>query len=101
MAPARVVQGNSIGTDVTGNVALANQGPGIFMYAAVQNNLIGGPNPGQGNLISGNTGDGIGMYDPSDYNNKVQGNRIGTNAAGTSAPPGQRYHWCPGVLRPR
>jgi len=77
-----VIQGNLIGTDVTGNVALANQGPGVI---ASQYSLIGGPGPGQGNLISGNAGDGIDITYSDSYHNTVQGNRIGTNAAGTAA----------------
>jgi len=83
---SNVIQGNLIGTDATGNVALANQGPGVHVLAS-QYILIGGPGSGQGNLISGNTGDGI-YIEPSpggpSSHNTVQGNRIGTNAAGNS-----------------
>ena len=52
-----VVQGNYIGTDVTGNVAMGNQS-GISDLFGGQvgpgNNKFGGAAPGEGNLISGN-----------------------------------------------
>ena len=46
------MQGNYIGTDVTGKVALANPASGIVVYSI--NNLIGGMATGAGNVISGN-----------------------------------------------
>jgi hypothetical protein len=79
-----VVQGNKIGTDVTGSVKLPNQGPG-FYFNHSQNNVIGGSGAGQGNLISGNIGGGIVMLDPDDTNNTVKGNLIGTDQTGTFA----------------
>ena len=53
------------------------------------NNTIGGTGAGAGNVISGNSGDGIdiGSFSPtlsSGNGNLVQGNKIGTNAAGTA-----------------
>src|SRR5205085_9262121 len=48
------VQGNYIGTDVTGMVAIANDQGGIAVKSA--GNTIGGTTPGTGNLISGNVG---------------------------------------------
>lgn len=80
-----VVQGNKIGTDLTGTVALPNQGSGVF-FSNSDHGLIGGPGAGQGNLISGNTGHGIEIrYPDGNTANRIQGNRIGTNAAGTAA----------------
>jgi uncharacterized delta-60 repeat protein/CSLREA domain-containing protein len=80
-----LVQGNTVGTDLTGTVAVPNHGPGLTLYGS-HAGLIGGPGAGQGNLISGNTGNGIDISYPSDSSgNRVQGNRIGTNAAGTAA----------------
>ncbi|MEA2204292.1 MAG: hypothetical protein QOE77_1068 [Blastocatellia bacterium] len=80
------VQGNYIGTDVTGNVALAPPGPSIFSGITVSssiNNVIGGLVPGAQNVISGNTLVGIDL-DGSTVNNTIQGNIIGLNAAGTA-----------------
>lgn len=75
------IQGNKIGTDITGTVALANQ-TGIII--GTYNNLIGGADPGAGNLISGNAGHGLNV---GAISNLVQGNRVGTDASGTRALP--------------
>src|SRR5262249_61630372 len=74
-----VVQGNKIGTDITGNKALPNFGHGVLISA--QNTLVGGTADGAGNLISGNRGDGVKLASTVGPGNVVQGNRIGTNAA--------------------
>jgi titin len=80
-----VVQGNKIGTDVTGTVALANQGAGVE-FSNSNHALIGGPGAGQGNLISGNGTYGIRIeYPNGNTGNRIQGNRIGTNVNGTAA----------------
>ncbi|HYB97660.1 MAG TPA: Calx-beta domain-containing protein [Candidatus Limnocylindrales bacterium] len=73
------VQGNYIGTDVTGMVAIGNAGIGISVDG--ESNLIGGAAAGESNLVSGNGG-GI---DVSGTMHVVQGNLVGTNAAGTAA----------------
>src|SRR5262249_2938496 len=77
-ATGNKVQGNFIGTDVTGTQKLGNSSNGIFLDAA--GNQIGGATPGEGNLISGNKA--YGMHIDS-QNNAVQGNRIGTDVGGT------------------
>jgi hypothetical protein len=76
-----VVRGNFIGTNATGVAALGNAGNGGIHIASSNGNLIGGT--GAGNVISGNTPFGILIVSGS--NNAVQGNFIGTNAAGTAA----------------
>jgi uncharacterized delta-60 repeat protein len=76
------LQDNLIGTDVTGNKALPNQGPGVNVTASNSANKIG--TPGHGNVISGNAGGGIYMQNPDNSGNTVAGNFIGTNARGTS-----------------
>jgi hypothetical protein len=73
------IQGNQIGTDITGTVALAND-TGLIIGGG--SNLIGGTDPGAGNLISGNTTTGLNL---GAIFNLVEGNRIGTDAAGTHA----------------
>jgi hypothetical protein len=52
-----VIQGNRIGTDPTGTFEVPNAGPGVSLLFASA--MIGGDDPGAGNLISGNDGDGI------------------------------------------
>jgi hypothetical protein len=51
-----VVQGNYIGTDVTGAAPLGNTQPGVFFYSGASENLLGGTGPGEGNIIAFNTG---------------------------------------------
>jgi parallel beta-helix repeat protein len=81
-----VVQGNFVGTDVTGAEAIANSGAGIILYG--DGIVVGGAAAGEGNLISGNGGDGIFIQGASDIS--VYGNRIGTDVTGT-APLGNRF----------
>ena len=80
-----LVQGNYIGTDVTGTLALGNApGWGVNILSA-PGNIIGGTTPGAGNVISGNGDGGVGIGGTASTGNMVQGNLIGTNAAGTTA----------------
>lgn len=74
------IQGNFIGTDISGMVDLGNEFWGIDMGA--NNSLIGGTTAGAGNVISGNDSQGIRLYGSGHV---VQGNLIGTNATGTAA----------------
>ena len=82
---ASVIQGNLIGTDLTGNFTIPN-GEGVSLTGTT-GFLIGGSNPGEGNVISGSTGDGIHVSVGSGCT--IQGNKIGTNSAGTEALPNQ------------
>jgi len=80
-----VVEGNYIGTDITGTVDLGNNQEGISIGGA--NNAIGGTVPGAGNLISGNDVDGMRINGTAATGNQVQGNFIGTKANGTDPLP--------------
>ena len=75
-----LIQGNYIGVDATGSVALGNSNSGITV--AGSGNHVGGTAAGAGNVISGNSGDGIFLAGSAQT---VEGNFIGTNAAGTVA----------------
>jgi parallel beta-helix repeat protein len=81
-ASTTVIHGNYIGTDVTGTLPVPNIN-GISMTLAAA--AIGGSGPGEGNLISGNTGDGIVLTVGS--GSTVRGNLIGTDASGTQPLP--------------
>lgn len=93
LTAGHVIQGNYIGTDVTGTIDLGNGENGVHLFWGPRGNLIGGTAPGAGNLISGNGGHGVMMEgfllprlgDASTIENKVQGNRIGTDGNGTAA----------------
>jgi parallel beta-helix repeat protein len=76
------VVNNYIGTNAGGSTALPNGTDGISIQASSGNNTIGGDTSTR-NIISGNGGGGISVNSGS--NNKIQGNYIGINAAGTSA----------------
>jgi len=72
-----------VGTDAWGNAAAPNKGHGILVQTSY--NTIGGLTAADRNVISGNGANGIQLYNPGSTNNKVIGNYIGTNAAGTAA----------------
>src|SRR5262249_47815088 len=80
-----VITGNIIGTDAAGDTGLGNQLMGVRITSG-NFNTVGGRAKGAGNVISGNGQDGIFLESPS-TRNVIQGNRIGTNAAGTVAVP--------------
>jgi hypothetical protein len=95
------VQGNFIGTDVTGTQALGTANDGVDFYASASGNTIGGASSldakgrlqGLGNLISGNGQSGVALFDnvgPPLTGNVLQGNFIGTNVTGTQALPNGR-----------
>jgi titin len=77
-----LIQGNYVGTDVTGTLALGNSNAGIL--ASGPSNTIGGTLAGAGNVISGNGWQGIAIVSQYDTGNLVQGNWIGTAADGVS-----------------
>ena len=93
------IQGNYIGTDLTGTVDMGNGGPGVFVgvfntaqgYAS--RTKIGGTEPGARNLISGNR-NGVVLLGAPARDNVIQGNYIGTTVTG-AAPLGNDLH---GVL---
>jgi Ca2+-binding RTX toxin-like protein len=81
---AIVLQGNFIGTDVTGSVALGNTGTGVSIATA--GNTVGGTTAGASNIISGNALYGVFINEVAASGNLVQGNFIGTNAAYDPTP---------------
>jgi uncharacterized repeat protein (TIGR01451 family) len=73
-----IIQGNFIGTDATGLIAVGNHGDGVKTEPGAD--VIGGTDPGAGNLISGNGQAGIEMI-----SSLVEGNKIGTSIDGELA----------------
>jgi CSLREA domain-containing protein len=78
------VQGNYIGLDATGMNDLGNTGQGLAIFLGPSSNTIGGTAPGEGNVISGNDSMGMLIADTGTSGNLIQGNKIGTDAAGTA-----------------
>src|SRR5262249_45948118 len=76
-----IVQGNFIGTDVSGTHALGNSSDGLLI--AGNNNTVGGTTAAAGNLISGNGGAGVRIAKHAS-GNLIQGNLIGTDSTGTN-----------------
>ncbi|MFQ5575981.1 MAG: beta strand repeat-containing protein, partial [Anaerolineae bacterium] len=82
---SNTISGNYIGTDISGMVAIANAGVGVWIGNGAQANFIGGSTPGERNLISGNLSDGVSINDSGTMSNTVSGNYIGVNISGTTA----------------
>ena len=78
------VQGNFIGTDVTGTKDLGNTGRGVEFTNGAHDNRVGGELPSARNVISGNDKGGVGIYSGAKMN-LLQKNYIGTTADGSSA----------------
>ena len=81
------VLGNYIGTDVAGSHAVPNTLAGVYLHGGANENIIG--TDAAGNLISGNRGEGI-LLLGTDFivtDNRIAGNRIGSDASGATPVP--------------
>ena len=108
-ATGNTLAANRIGTNPAGSAAIANGGNGIWLTGGANGNEIGGTEytdaatsqqnnptgskgtvtpvfvvPPLGNLVSGNSGDGV-LIDMGSQNNVLNGNFIGTAADGDAA----------------
>jgi len=84
------VIGNYIGTNEAGTDGLGGQ-MGVQIGWGPQDNVIGGSASGEANVISGNGQDGVRIEYPGTSYNRIIGNRIGTNEAGTAAIPNEQH----------
>ena len=82
------IQGNLIGTDVTGKKSIANGQNGIMIEKGSNHITIGGTQASASNLVSGNRWNGIlvcGVSSTGTGNVTIQGNKVGTTLAGTDS----------------
>jgi len=79
---SNTVQGNYIGTNISGTIALPNGIHGVELTSSAHGNLVGGNRLlGQGNLLSGNGNHGVVITDYA-HHNTVSGNIVGPDARG-------------------
>src|SRR5262249_10477497 len=88
-------QGNVIGTNPAPAAAINNKGRGVFVGFGAKRTLVGAAasTPGQngGNVIAGNLLDGVQIDGSGTTPATIQGNLVGTNAAGLAAVPNARH----------
>ena len=88
------IVGNLIGLDAAGTADRGNGTSGIHVFAGAVGTVIGGATAAHGNVIAGNDGAieaGVRIADAATSGTVVQHNRIGTDAAGTSAMANARF----------
>ncbi|MBP7376165.1 MAG: hypothetical protein KA956_06785, partial [Pyrinomonadaceae bacterium] len=74
------IEGNIVGLNANGNVAIPNSN-GIALFDRANTNMIGGSAANAGNVISGNLNSGIVLNDGANTN-QIAGNKIGTDLTG-------------------
>ncbi len=82
LASGNVVQGNYIGTDITGTAPLPNVDSGLQL-ANAQNTIIGGTTRGATNVISANGNHGVVVAGAGAQGNRIEGNLIGLGMNGS------------------
>ncbi|HEY3135085.1 MAG TPA: FG-GAP-like repeat-containing protein [Blastocatellia bacterium] len=83
-ATGNQLQGNFVGTDVTGTVKIGNFQAGVVVAFGASNNTTGGTAIGARNLISGNFGPGMALFHSDTMGNKIQNNYIGADVTGAA-----------------
>lgn len=78
--------GNMVGVDSSGTVAVPND-IGIVVSTGTAYNIIGGTNPGEANVFSGNRLSGMMLTNNLTEYNQIKGNYFGTDITGTFAIP--------------
>lgn len=87
---SNLIEGNYIGTDVSGTQLAGNRRNGIAVWSG-SDNIVGGTTAAARNVVSGNDTPGlsigVSMVGGGITGTIVQGNYIGTDASGTTALP--------------
>lgn len=76
---SNVIRGNTIGLNATGTAPIPNVYTGIAMQNNAMLNQVGGTAPGESNLIAGNGGAGIIVFNSGTRRNTFSGNSIRDN----------------------
>ncbi len=79
-----VVIGNDVGTQTNGLAALGNKLDGVLIDGGATTDTIGGTTSGYGNVVSGNSKNGVEIKDAGTSGNVVLQNFIGTDKTGAS-----------------
>ncbi|QDU23854.1 FG-GAP-like repeat-containing protein [Urbifossiella limnaea] len=102
-----VIQGNYVGTDRTGTAAIGNGANGVFSAGiqidagdAASSILIGGPNPADRNVVSGNGGTGIFFRSVggTGHTLTIENNFVGLQADGVSPLGNTHYGLWDGIV---
>ncbi len=80
-----VVEGDYIGTDSTGTVAIGNLNGGVFLMNGATDNTVGGTTAADRDVISGNGGSGVYLSGTGTDDNVAEGDYIGTDYTGAHA----------------
>jgi HYR domain/FG-GAP-like repeat len=81
---SNLVQGNYIGTDFTGTIAITNAQANVNIATTGSSHTVGGTTPAARNILSGGAFFGVTSGSAATTTSLVQGNYIGTQADGTS-----------------
>jgi len=77
------IRNNRIGPDTAGGATLPRQGGGIWFLGGAQSGSVGGATAGAANIIAGNDGAGISVYDSGTAGHTFQRNSIFDNGGGS------------------
>ncbi|HEY1739601.1 MAG TPA: PKD domain-containing protein, partial [Acidimicrobiia bacterium] len=81
------IQNNIIGLDPTGTLARGSISHGVDINTGTQQTMVGGTDPGDGNVVSGNQQHGVEIsHNSLTQHNFVEDNFIGTDLTGNNAP---------------
>lgn len=83
---ANRVIASAIGTDLEGHAGLGNGQDGLSVRGS-SSNLLGGSEPGEGNVVAGNGLVGVRLAGAGAASNVVAGNAIGVDPSGTKSLP--------------
>lgn len=83
-AEGNVISGNYIGTDISGTFAIPNT-YGVLFDDGSYDNILGGDTDSERNILSGNSGYGVFIYNMGTNSNIIKGNYIGTDVTGVTA----------------